>query len=67
VVTTVFPTFNYGIIDGIASAGLLALLIIWSLVNLKETQSQVRLNRQVEVFIIPFFIMFIYMMINRSL
>jgi hypothetical protein len=57
--------FGYIAVTGVTTAGLIAVAIIWNLVSSKKTPTQVRLNSQVEVFIIPLLFMFIYTVLIR--
>ena len=66
-VTTIISTFERGTATGVASMGFVAMLIIWVFVNFKESPNQASLYSKVTVFILPLFIMFVYMMFIRHL
>ncbi len=51
----------------VTSPLLIGLLIVWSFVNSKERPYQVRLNKYIQVFIIPLLIIFIYLIVERNL
>jgi hypothetical protein len=66
-VTTVFSAFEYDVITAVVSFGLILILIIWSLVNSKETPYLQRLNGHIEIYVIPLLMMLIFSIFFHNL
>jgi hypothetical protein len=64
-ITVVSPLVLSGVVSGVALGGITLLAILWYFTDMNETSVQTSISSRISVFMVPFLIMFSWVIIFR--